>query len=159
MIYIRGPPKKGPRSNNLSPMANDQTIDTMHLFHIGCTRFQVLFFDAYCLWHTAWRDMLSLEAEHMAGLWKDPQKALQNAELGLAKGLQKCRTGPRKRLAKSTVLGPKRARQQTLLVLTRLCTFRGPFYALSTWRTQTSPKDSTHRCIQASKYRLVFIIK
>lgn len=33
-------------------MAKDQTIDTMHLFYIECTRFQVPFFDAYCLWHS-----------------------------------------------------------------------------------------------------------
>ena len=36
------------------------------------------------------------------------KKVPKNAELGLQKGPQKCRTGPRKRLAKSTALGPQK---------------------------------------------------
>ena len=48
-------------------------------------------------------------------------KVSKNAEPGLAKGSPKVQSW-----------APKGARQQTKLVLTRLCTFRGPFYALST---------------------------
>lgn len=36
------------------------------------------------------------------------KKVPKNAELRLQKGPQKCRTGPRKRLAKSTALGPQK---------------------------------------------------
>jgi len=55
-ISIKNPPDNRYQANYLLVMANDQTIDTMHLFYIGCTRVQVPFFDAFCLWHTDIKD-------------------------------------------------------------------------------------------------------
>ena len=46
----------------VSDLAKDTTIDTMHLFYIECTHFQVLFLDAYRLWHSVQKGLKGQKA-------------------------------------------------------------------------------------------------
>ena len=55
------------------------------------------------------------------------KKVLKNAEPGLQKGPQKRRTGPSKRLAKSTALGPQKGSATNHAGADQTMYFSGPF--------------------------------